>query len=123
MIVTKGILGVLDTKQRNKKIWYICENENEPSTLEGKVAYGPASNEDIDWNKYGPQEYKGWNGYCSQDDIGWIEYIGSTIGSKDILCQGQVHFDTLENVQQLENHYVENSILESDLSQHDDSQT
>ena len=88
------------------KIWYICENANDPSPLEGKVAYGPASNEDIDWNKYGPQEDTRWKGSCSQEDTGWMDYLGSTIGSKVILCQGQGPFDTLENVHQVENHYV-----------------
>ena len=55
--------------------------------------------------------------------IEWVDYIGSTIGFEDILCQGQGPFDTLENVQQVVNYYVENSIPESDLSQPDDSQT
>lgn len=96
---------------------------NEPAPLEGKVAYGPALKEDTDWNESGPQEDTGWNGSGSQEYTGWMDYLGSPTGSEDFLCQGQGPFDTLENVQQVENHYVENSVPESDLSQPDDSQT
>ena len=69
------------------KIWYICENANEPSPLEGKVAYGLSLNEDTDWNESGPQEYIEWNGFGSQEDNGWMDYLVCTTRSDGILCQ------------------------------------
>lgn len=107
---------------------------NEPALLEGRVADIPALNEDTDWNESGPQDDTGWNGSGPQEDTGWngsgppedtgwLDYLRSPTGSEDMLYQGQGPFDTSENVQQVENHYVENSIPESDLSPPDGSQT
>lgn len=107
---------------------------NESDLLEGRVPDGPALNEDTDWNVSGPQEISGWNvagpqedsGWNvsgPQEDCGWLEYLGSPTGSDDMLYQGQGSFDTLENVQQVENHCLENSIPESDLTLPDGSQT
>ena len=71
-----------------------------------KSHYRPSLNEDTDWNESGPQEDTRWNKSISQKDTGWMDYLGSTTGSEDILCQGQGPFDTLENVHKVENHYV-----------------
>ena len=63
---------------------------NDPSLLEGKVAYRPSLNEDTNWNESCPQEDIRWNKSISQKDTGWMDYLGSTIGSEDYYIKDKV---------------------------------